>query len=71
MLSAVIFPAADPEMCAFDLTEQMRTGIQRGLRLYYNGRQFGLFPRCPTSGGWIAFVNGQRHPSPGQPPCAA
>jgi len=34
----------------FDLTEQAREGIRRGLRLYTNGRQMALLPK--PAKGW-------------------
>lgn len=66
MLAAVIFPPADPEGPAFDLTVQMLAGIRRGMKLYYNGRQFALFTRRPKTGFWALVT--QREDTP---PCAA
>lgn len=70
MLTAIFFPA-DPEAAVFDLTEQARAGIKRGLRLYTNGRQLALLPR-PVK-GWALFGAGpcpQPHPTQEPPKCA-
>lgn len=53
MISAVFLPT-DPEATVFDLTEQIRDGIKRGLRLYTNGRQLALLPK-PLN-GWALFA---------------
>lgn len=66
MLAAVFFPT-DPEASVFDLTEQARDGIRRGLRLYTNGRQMALLPK-PLK-GWALFA--VKHNPNGNPPCAA
>jgi hypothetical protein len=65
VISAVFFPP-NPEASFFDLTEQARAGIKRGLRLYTNGRQMALLPK-PLK-GWAPMIV-KHHPD--TPPCAA
>lgn len=68
MISAIFLPT-DPEATVFDLTEQAREGIRRGLKLYTNGRQMALLPK--PAKGWALFALKANPNNPEPPPCAA
>ncbi len=65
MIAAIVFPP-NPEALAYDLEQQAREGLKRGLRLYSNGRQFALLPR--PAKGWMLWRSTTK---PETPPCAA
>lgn len=67
MISAIFLPP-NPEATVFDLTEQVREALQRGLRLYTNGRQMALLPK--PAKGWALFAIKVRPTQPTPPEAA-